>query len=179
MKNKIFTLFQISALTTVFAVTVLGSSAGTSDDPLVTKSYVDKCINDAVSQVTANKLSDSDINTIAEKVADITNTDFSPVVSESTSSSPDTYKAVELKSGKIITGMEGTEIILRSGIAYAYITGADTILDITTGKSLDDKNSISKDHLIIIPRSDGRGIRATENSWVLVKGGYTITDYKS
>lgn len=177
MKNKILTLLQIAALTTVFAVTVFGSTAGTADDPVVTKSYVDKCINDAVSQVMSNKLSDSDIEQIAEKAAELADNGKNvPTISESGTS--DTYKAIELKTGKIIIGMEGTEIILRSGVAYAYITGVDTILDITTGESLEDKNSISKDHLIIIPRADGRGIRATEDAWVLVKGGYSIQDYE-
>lgn len=174
MKNKFLTLFQIIAITSFFAVTVLGSGAGTADDPVVTKSYVDKCISDALS---TNKISKNDIiNEVLSKI-ETTNDNEVPIVTET--SEYNNYKAVELKKGKIILGEEGTEIILRSGIAFAYITGVDSILDISTGTSLIDKNSISKNHLIIIPRGDGRGIRATEDAWILVKGKYSIEDYKA
>ncbi len=183
MKHKIYTAVTVLVLIAIPVVSVFSSSAGTSADPVVTKSYVDKCISDAVNQVMANRITDEDIDKTAHKAAELisleTGEDIELSVKESTSvAQPLTYKAVELAANKVMIGEEGTEIIVRSGAVYIYITGIDSILDVTTGHSLVDKNSVSKDHLLVIPRGDGRGIRATENSWVLVKGGYSIEDPK-
>ena len=86
----------------------------------------------------------------------------------------DSYKAIQLTAGQQLIGNEGTEIILRSGEATAIDNGANGISDLTGGKDLMTGNSITANHLLLVPRSDGRGISATTDIWVMVRGSYHI-----
>mgnify|MGYP000872864204 FL=1 len=88
--------------------------------------------------------------------------------------SAETYKAVQLTAGQRLIGNEGTEVILRSGEATAIDNGANGVSDVTGAMDLMTGKSISQNHLLLIPRSDGRGIQATTEIWVMVRGAYTI-----
>lgn len=90
------------------------------------------------------------------------------------SGTSDTYKAVQLKAGQKLIGNEGTEIILRSGEATAVDNGANGVSDITGAKDLMTGYWVAQNHLLLVPRSDGRGITATTDIWVMVRGSYTI-----
>jgi hypothetical protein len=66
-------------------------------------------------------------------------------------------------------------MILRSGIASAVDSGMGGLADVTAGKDIRHGENISQNHLLIVPRDDGRGVRAENNNVVLmVRGGYTI-----
>ena len=71
--------------------------------------------------------------------------------------------------------IEGTELILRSGEATAVgnIDG-DGVSDVTLGVDLKMGEKINRNHLLIVPRKDGRGIVAKTDSWIMVKGKYEI-----
>lgn len=84
------------------------------------------------------------------------------------------YTAIQLTAGQKLIGNEGTEIILRSGEATAIDNGANGISDLTGGKDLMTGNGINPNHLLLVPRSDGRGIAATTDIWVMVRGSYNI-----
>lgn len=84
-----------------------------------------------------------------------------------------TLEAIQLKTGQELVAEAGTEIICRSGKAIV-ITSTDGIPDITGGKDLTRGLTAPLNHLLIVPRSDGRGIRALADSWVMVRGAYTI-----
>ena len=86
----------------------------------------------------------------------------------------DSYKAVRLTAGQKLIGNEGTEVILRSGEATAIDNGANGVSDVTGAKDLMTGQSVAQNHLLLIPRSDGRGIRAITEIWVLVRGSYSI-----
>lgn len=86
----------------------------------------------------------------------------------------DSYKAVQLTAGQKLIGNGGTEIILRSGEAVAIDNGANGVSDITGAKDLMTGHWVAKNHLLIVPGSDGRGITATTDIWVLVRGTYII-----
>lgn len=86
----------------------------------------------------------------------------------------DSYKAVQLTAGQKLIGNEGTEVILRSGEATAIDNGANGVSDVTGAKDLMTGQSVAQNHLLLIPRSDGRGIRAITEIWVLVRGSYSI-----
>ena len=77
-------------------------------------------------------------------------------------------------AGDKLIGGEGTEIILRSGEAKAITNGTNGISDLTSGKDLSQGAAISQNHLLLVPRADGRGISAVTGTWVLIKGSYTI-----
>ncbi|MGI6728407.1 MAG: hypothetical protein ACOX4P_07660 [Anaerovoracaceae bacterium] len=88
--------------------------------------------------------------------------------------SPEAFKAVEVKKGKRLIGSGGTELILRSGEALAIDNGADGLSDLTGAKDLKEGMPVIKNHHIIVPRDDGRGISASTDLWVMVKGDYSI-----
>lgn len=84
------------------------------------------------------------------------------------------FQPVSLDAGDKLIGGEGTEIILRSGEAKAITNGTNGISDLTSGKDLSQGAAISQNHLLLVPRADGRGISAVTGTWVLIKGSYTI-----
>jgi hypothetical protein len=88
--------------------------------------------------------------------------------------SSDSYKAVQLAAGQKLIGNEGTEVILRSGEATAIDNGANGVSDVTGAKDLMTGQSVAQNHLLLIPRSDGRGIQAVTEIWVMVRGSYSI-----
>ncbi|MEG1583473.1 MAG: hypothetical protein RR131_02500 [Anaerovorax sp.] len=84
------------------------------------------------------------------------------------------YEAVFVNMGKKVLGGNGTEIILRSGEAKSLAKGSNGIADLTDGKDLMGNQGIVQNHLLLVPRNDGRGIVATTDIWIMVKGSYTI-----
>lgn len=79
----------------------------------------------------------------------------------------------ELEPGQRLIAKGGTELILRGGQAVAVLEGANGLNNITTGKDLQNGESLGLNQLIIVPR-DERGIRATNKAWVMVRGRYEI-----
>jgi len=150
--NKILTVIIMFALL-VPLILAYAAEPGSPDDPLVSKSYVDAKIAEALNQTGAQ----------SGQV---------PQASQSAGA----FTPVNLYTGQIVTGDEGTEMILRSGSGVAYHTGDDGIVDITDGQELFNGDETVKNHLIIVPRSDGRGIMVLEDSWLIIKGGYHIAN---
>lgn len=114
------------------------SGAGSAQDPVVTKSYVDALFA-----------------TVSQGDAAI-------------------FRVVEVPAGSKLIGDAGTEMILRGGKATALDNGVDGISDLTAGKDLKSGISVIANHLLLIPKEDGRGISCSTKSWVMVKGDYTI-----
>lgn len=156
MKKKLLIGFEIFIATaaTLAAVTAFGA-AGTESDPLVSKSYVDDKINQVLEIVNGGSVS--------------TDGNIAPAAAAGSS-----YTPVYASVGQIVLGGEGTEIILRSGKANIYIEGVDGLVDTTTGKNLTTGDTASANHMMIVPRDDGRGVKVTEAAWFLIKGEYTI-----
>lgn len=85
-----------------------------------------------------------------------------------------TFKVVEVPAGKTLYGEAGTEIVLRMGKGSIVATAKGGVADLTSGYDLSDGTQIPPNHHLIVPVDDGRGIKVTEKTLVLVKGGYTI-----
>lgn len=84
------------------------------------------------------------------------------------------FEVVEVDAGASLLGGPGTELILRGGKATAIDNGTDGVSDLTAGKDLKSGTAVALNHLLLIPREDGRGLRCETRSWVMVKGAYTI-----
>ena len=84
------------------------------------------------------------------------------------------FEPVFVEAGKNLIGGAGTELILRSGGALAIAKGQDGLSDVTQGKDLSGGFAVTRNHLLLIPRADGRGINAATDIWVMVKGTYSI-----
>lgn len=151
MKRFLGCLLGVVISVTAIVGTVYAAEAGSSSDPLVSKSYVDDKIEQVLEKINSSSSSASGSTATAA-----------------------TFTPVNVATGKTIIGGEGTEIILRSGNAQVVLNGNDTITDATTGQALKEGTALSVNHLTIIPRGDGRGYKVTHNAWFLVKGSYTV-----
>ncbi len=86
-----------------------------------------------------------------------------------------TYQVVQVAKGKMLIGAAGTELVLRSGEAVIVDgTGVNGVSDLTSGITLLNANRIITNHQLLIPRADGRGLKATTDVYVMVRGAYQI-----
>ncbi|MFF3922102.1 hypothetical protein [Paenibacillus lactis] len=142
-----------------------GTTPGTTDDPVVTKSYVDQQIQKA--------LNGGGGTTTPTKPTTPTN----PTTPAQPSQGSDEVKNVALKPGKILIADAGAEFIVRSGNAVIYTEDSNGVADLTDGKDLLNGQAAPKNHLLSFPR-EGRGIQVKEGQKngliVMVRGGYTI-----
>jgi hypothetical protein len=84
------------------------------------------------------------------------------------------FEIIQLSLNQTILLGESTQLILRSGEGTA-VAGLNGLSDITEGINLDNNAIVKKDHLLISPKNDGRGIKITsEIAYILVCGNYTI-----
>jgi hypothetical protein len=130
------------------------AAPGSDQDPLVTKSYVD----DAIAKLAA-KLED-----VGLPGEDPNNPPAASIG----------LKVVSVAAGESLIAYEGTEFILRSGKATVIASAAGGIPDLTAGKDLPNKAAVPANHLLLFPRSDQRGLKATTNIIVMVRGEYSI-----
>ena len=84
------------------------------------------------------------------------------------------FTPVQVTAGQSVIGGEGTEIILRSGEAAVIADGANGISDLTQGQDLKGGTPVRENHLLLVPRSDGRGITAVTDILVMLRGSYTL-----
>lgn len=136
-----------------------GTTPGTADDPVVTKSYVDQAIQQALG-------------------GGVSSSPSAPSTGDTgSSSSSDEIKIVEVKPGKILIASAGAEFIVRAGKAVVYSADANGVADLTDGKDIPNGGSVTNNHLLSFPR-EGRGIQVqegdTHNLTVMVRGGYQI-----
>jgi len=193
-KLKRFSLIFISVLICSLSIAHIVSGVtmepGSNEDPLVSKSYVDSVIeklgSDIASKINAIKSEmgqsqDTELmEVMAEKIIELSKTinNLSAQLEEQEKYLK--FEVIELEAGqKIILG-ESSEVILRGGKALAIASEkGDGLADITTDG---DKNTLVTDdvvplnHLLLISRDDGRGVKAVTKMWILVKGSYTVVD---
>lgn len=86
---------------------------------------------------------------------------------------------VELNPGQTLYGFEGTEFIVRTGKVKAVAGNkGDGLTDLTAGADLRGGSGVSANHLLLIARSDNRGLRLDANSngvaHVMVRGKYEL-----
>jgi hypothetical protein len=148
------------------------SEPGGEQDPLVTKSYVDSKIEE-IEGTGSGDISEYQIEFIIDEVTQrIIDEGLEP--SYRSSGDADVYVPVSLFAGQTILGGEGTEMILRSGSAIGYSSGPDGLANTTTGGDVKLGDAVGVNNLLIIPRNDGRGLTATSDIWLLVKGNYNV-----
>jgi len=149
---------------------------GTTVDPLVTKRYVDDQIAilqaqiDALQGHTGGQASSTVVLTPADKAAII-----SEVIEAVNNAQVIPFTPLFVPRGSHLIASAGVEVILRSGAAEV-VSGQNGLVDITAGDDIGNGQAISRNHLLLVPASDGRGLYFTANSWIMIKGGYIIVD---
>jgi hypothetical protein len=166
-KTKILALIISLALITATGIVAL-ATYGTAEDPLVTLSYLNDVFKPAVLSQ-ANEATDQKIQSLTSSQGGTSE----PVGSEAGLGG---YQVIKLGKGDILIGKEGTEIIFRSGQAMAVSPFQDQgISDVTGGKDILNGLNLEKNHLYIVPRSDGRGLDVrSDEAYFLVRGAYSV-----
>ena len=154
--------------TTLYAA---DNGLGSASDPLDTKSYVDQ----KITEISGNMDNSSLAKQVATQQALIENLmeEISGLKNAETPNN-NVFEVVVVQPGQVIYGKQSTEMIMRSGKAQAVTVAAGGLQDITSGEDLSSGMEIPKNHLLIIPREDGRGLLADTKLTVMVRGGYTI-----
>jgi len=156
-KNTL-TVFLITVLVvcSVSTYIALGAEGGSSEDPLVSLSYLTDVFGPQLLKSVDEKISAAGGNAGAGG-------SVSGYVG---------FQAVEVKAGQSVLGYAGTEIILRSGEATVLAEGENGLPDTTAGLDLLGKKPLEKNHTYIVPRQDGRGIKMKTDGFLMVKGPY-------
>lgn len=84
------------------------------------------------------------------------------------------FTVVNLPKGATLVGESGTEIVMRAGLTAVVASPLGGLLDATGGRDLPQGYLVESNHLMVVPRSDGRGVLATMDAILMVKGAYTI-----
>ncbi len=150
MKTRIFALVLCAA--SIFTV-VLAEPGGT-DDPLISKAYIDNVLIPQLKEYVDNKISQ--------------------IGTGGGTSAAESFKVVNMTAGQKMICGAGAELILRMGKAEIIATEKGGIADTTAGFDLSHGTAMPSNHLLIVPLGDGRGIVAQNDVIVMVKGGYEI-----
>lgn len=174
----------------VYSNTAIGAGTiqpGTADDPVVTKSYVDQQIQQAlggkISTGSGNTSSGADSNTGTGSNTGSTGTGNSSNTGGETTLPPlvsgasDALEIVMVKPGQQLIGATGAEFIVRSGKAVIVSEGTNGVADLTDGVDLTNGQEAPNNHLLSFPK-DGRGITVLDGNkyslTVMVRGGYSL-----
>ena len=155
----------IGAATVILAGTIVTSAIasgtadpGSVDDPIVTKSYVDQQISQLKSSMHSGG------------TGTVTPGEVAPIIVEA------------LSAGDILIGQAGTEIIVRGGETVAYGDGANGLPDVTGGVDIAIGKPIPTNHLLLLPRADGRGIKVKETftgtAYIMIRGPFEVIKAK-
>lgn len=159
MLRKIIILIVVIALSLTTAIL---AAPGDSSDPIVVLSYLNQRIS--------NLINDYKLDTLNDKISQLED----EINNSGNSTGGQSLEIVEIFSGEKIICREGTELILRGG--EAIIIGSDLggISDVTMGKDLVSTMAVPANHLLIVPRNDGRGVYTNNYAIFMVRGGYEV-----
>lgn len=189
MDKKIMMVLSSIVLIIIIVVAYNNTKATSNDpgsvqDPLVTKSYVDEVIGDALTQVDSkiaeledpqNTVDNEDDNNTPVNMTDIYNY-IDNKFNQLEAGEGLGFVVIEMQAGQKLICEESTELIVRSGNVRAIGNPlGDGISDVTAGIDITNGSIVPTNHLIIIPRTDGRGIIINSICYVMVKGKYTIS----
>ncbi|MDD4170585.1 MAG: hypothetical protein PHD36_10120 [Desulfotomaculaceae bacterium] len=133
--NKVKTTAIVSIVVLVVSILSYTAFAGTNDepggsnDPLVTRSYVDQYVQ---------------------------------------------WTIEELKIGQVLKAQAGTELIVRRGQAVIVDPTGNGIPDITAGADIRAGAQAPVNHLLLVPRDDGRGVKALSPVVIMYRGGALV-----
>ena len=121
---------------------------GSVNDPVVTKSYIDKQVADLVQAELAKQGVDQvKIQAMLDG--------FRKDLEEGRNGQ--TVEVVTVPITKRLVAKDGAEFVVRAGKAVAYSSDANGISDLTAGVDITNGKAVPNNHLILFPRG-GRGV---------------------
>lgn len=97
-----------------------------------------------------------------------------PLVSKSYVDQLSLFRVITVPAGQSILGDGGTEMVLRGGKATAITSEQGGLLNVTSGTDMKQGEEIPPNHLVVVPRNDGRGFKAVTELVLMVKGPATV-----
>lgn len=155
-KRKIMWLSVCAAALLICFAAAASAVPGDNSDPVVTKSYIDRVVEELKAYVDSKSGSSQETTT------------------PETSGVSSTYQVLNVSKGQKITMGESTEFILRAGNGVIFAGTQGGIADVTGGEDLLSGESVPQNHLLIVPRSDGRGFTAKTDAVLMLRGSYQI-----
>jgi len=196
-KFSIIAILLLAVLTVINFYAPIVAQPGDASDPLVTRRFVEEQISQISEEVAALRhaitaipgggswgtqapavnLTTADRDAIFAEMMVYFETVYGEMLRTAAAGGQSggivPFTTYNLHAGESITFHAGAEFILRSGNA-TVIAGANGIPDVTGGLDLLNGTTINHNHLLMIPRTDGRGAAFHSSSWIMVRGGYTI-----
>ncbi len=90
------------------------------------------------------------------------------------SSSSVKFEVIKVSKDNVITLEENALLIVRAGETSAIASEQGGLSDLTTALDIKTGEQVELNHLILIPRTDGRGIKMKSDGYIMVSGGYSI-----
>ena len=153
----------LAAACVCFLFTVAyAANAGSSGDPLVTKSYLD---GPFLKQV----------QFLVDQAVEARKTELEQAAGQSgATSAGNVFKVVTLSQGQTLVGDVGCEIMLRIGTAVCGTSDSVGLIDTTAGTNLGNGGALVTNHLYMVTIST-RSVTATSGTVkVLARGPYTV-----
>ncbi|BDG61708.1 hypothetical protein [Caldinitratiruptor microaerophilus] len=133
---------------------------GSADDPVVTRSFVEEYVTRALQGLGSGGAGGSGAAPVGPGVP----------------AAAPTLEVVQLAPGQRLVAEGGTEIILRTGRVKVATepTSLGGLSDLTAGRDVANGQDVAANHLLLVPRSDGRGVVATTAAILLVRGAFAV-----
>jgi len=149
--------------------TVISAAPGDSSDPIVVLSYLNQRLNSFISEYKLDTVS-----ALSNKVSDLEKKIKSNDGQSGQSTSTTNLEIVEIHVNEKLIANEGTELILRGGEAFIIASELGGLTNVTKGKDFVANMSVPANNLLIVPRSDGRGVYTKDYAIFMVRGTYEV-----
>lgn len=164
---------------------------GSSDDPLITKSYLDAVVTPKAVQAAetaaneqANTLAER-INTLSQQINDSITVAAASLASDETflkrvaaaaggtAADSGTWKSVTLSAGQKVYLAAGSEVVLRSGQAICVESGGKGLVNLSEVGELTEGQSLDL-YALYTATTQSSGFQASERTKALICGDYSV-----
>lgn len=175
-KKLLITLAVVVAVTFISGVSILAASTfGTTNDPLVTLSYLTQKLKPQIMTEVSADISAAQASLAPALEAEL-NSFKADIDSKSSGSSAasSVFTLVTLSKGQTVSCSVGTELLLRLGTATA-VGSTPALVDSTSGSTLASGTALTANHMYMVS-IQGNGFKATASTVkLLIRGTYTIS----
>jgi hypothetical protein len=154
----------------------LNHEPGSAGDPLVSRSYVEQALVTLRNNLEALYVTRPQVEAVTANLATrtqltlaVANLATKVQVEEAT-----VFRILTVPAGYRVIGGAGAEIVLRGGQGTIVGSAAGGLLDVTDGRDAGDGEEVPPNHLLVVPRADGRGMVARTDLILMVKGQVTL-----
>lgn len=163
------------ALSLVMGVGAVFATAGDQSDPLISLSYLQQTVlPDILGQVETSTLEkQSQLSTDLSAQITQYKTDMQALVGSGSTGS-DSYTLVTLSKGQTMYLNVGCELLLRVGTATVNAATAPALIDVSTGGTVNNGASLTKNHLYMSTIPDRTLTPTADTVKLLVRGSYSI-----